>query len=85
MAYETREGQGSLFKNKHKEPDDNKPSMKGYVVAHRDIKQGEKIEVAAWTKTDRNGERYQSLQLSDIRIRDDADATPADQGPDIPF
>lgn len=69
MGYEPRPGDGALFRNEHKTAD-NHPSAKGYVVAHRDIKAGERLELAAWTKESAKG-RFQSLKLSDPRERRD--------------
>lgn len=68
--YTPRPGDGSLFKNDHK-TEDKHPGAVGYVIAHRDIKAGEKLNLAAWTKDGRNG-KFQSLRLSDIRPKKDA-------------
>ena len=57
MAYELREGQGSLFKNKHKTAE-NHPNARGEVMIG-----GEIYEVSAWTRKTKAGEPWQSLQI----------------------
>ena len=57
MAYELREGQGSLFKNKHKTVD-NHPNARGELLID-----GVLYEVSAWTKKTKLGEPRQSLQV----------------------
>ena len=81
MSYEPKNGSGGLWKNQFK-TEDRHPTAKGYIIAHRDIKQGERIDVAAWTKTDRNGNKYQSLQIDDPRPRADQPAEQPDPGAD---
>lgn len=65
MAYEAKPGDGVLFKNENK-TEDKHPSAKGYILAHRDIKKGEKLDLAAWTKEGAKG-KFQSLKMSDSR------------------
>tara|TARA_Y100000310_G_scaffold318285_1_gene372157 strand:+ start:2157 stop:2411 length:255 start_codon:yes stop_codon:yes gene_type:complete len=62
MAFEHKLGQGSLFPNNQK--GENLPSMKGKIKAHRDIREGELLEIAGWTKT-KDGTKWLSLKLSD--------------------
>ena len=57
MAYELREGQGSLFKNKYKKTDDH-PNVRGELLLD-----GVLYEVSAWTKKTKLGEPWQSLQV----------------------
>jgi len=61
--FQHKPGRGSLFKNDYKTTE-NHPDAKGKIVAHRDIREGETLEIAAWTKTGSKG-RFQSLELSD--------------------
>lgn len=92
MAYEPRPGDGALFKNEYK-TDDRHPNAKGYVIAHRDIRAGERLELAAWTKDSAKG-KFQSLKLSDAREKRDTpvadntkmgrDTAPRRQEPDHP-
>tara|TARA_R110002020_G_scaffold78868_1_gene198141 strand:+ start:43 stop:321 length:279 start_codon:yes stop_codon:yes gene_type:complete len=63
MAYEPKPGDGSLFKNEYKHAD-NHPDATGYILAHRDIKAGERLELGAWTKEGTKG-KFQSLRMSD--------------------
>lgn len=57
MAYEIRELSGSLFKN-DKKTADNHPSAKGSCKIG-----GVEYWVDAWTKTDKNGNKWQSLSF----------------------
>ena len=63
--FTNKPGFGGLFQNNYKEPGDNKPDRKGSFAAHRDIKAGEEIEIAAWEKQDHNGKPFLSLKVSD--------------------
>lgn len=55
MGFEQRELTGSLFKNDDK-TEDKHPNAKGSALIN-----GVAFWVAAWTKTDKNGNKYQSL------------------------
>lgn len=57
MAYEQRDGQGSLFKNRDKNTDKH-PNAKGTALIG-----GVLYEIAAWTKQDKNGNPWQSLSF----------------------
>ena len=57
MAYEHKEGQGSLFKNDKQ--NDRQPDFKGTIMIG-----GTTYEVAAWSRTSQNGREYLSLQAS---------------------
>lgn len=74
MAYEVKPGDGSLFKNERR-ASDNHPHATGYIVAHRDIRAGERVRLAAWTKEGRNG-KWQSLRMSDEQRREDSAPQP---------
>lgn len=80
MAYEQREGSGSLFKN-DKKTAENHPNATGSALIG-----GVEYWVSAWTKTDKNGGKWQSLAFK----RKDADK-PAKTGSvaeldnDLPF
>ncbi len=63
MAFEPKPGQGALFKNERKTAD-NHPNATGYIVAHRDIKMGERLDLSAWTKESTKG-KFQSLSMRD--------------------
>jgi hypothetical protein len=58
MAYEQRDLQGSLFKNKDKTEGDNRPNAKGSCMVA-----GVEYWVDAWTKKDKNGNPWQSLSF----------------------
>jgi hypothetical protein len=57
LAYEHREGSGSLFKNDKREKD-SQPNARGDALVG-----GILYEIAAWTKTDKNGNKWQSLSF----------------------
>ena len=55
MAYEMKELSGSLFKNDKREKDSH-PHARGSALIG-----GVEYWVSAWTKTDKNGNKWQSL------------------------
>ena len=65
MAYEHKEGQGSLFKNDKQ--NDRQPDFKGTILIS-----GTTYEIAAWNRTSQNGREYLSLQASLPRQNDAA-------------
>lgn len=88
MSYEDKPGTGGLWANKKRESN-TQPNATGYIVAHRDIRAGERLRLAAWTKEGRDGGRWQSLKLSDERgRRDEPREEPPAADPfsdDVPF
>ena len=63
MAYEMRDGGGTIFKNKFKKEGDNAPNMRGKVMWR-----GEEIEIALWTKeTATSGGKFFSVKLQEPR------------------
>lgn len=89
MTFEPKDGTGGLWKNQNASSD-NHPAAKGYIIAHRDIKQGERLDLAAWTKTDRNGNKWQSLKMEDEYKKPEQASEQPGQGPadlsdEIPF
>lgn len=69
MAYQEKPGGGALFTN-DKRTSDKSPSMTGYITAHRDIKKGERLRLAAWTKGGDGGKaKFLSVTMSDERER----------------
>ena len=84
MAYEQREGQGSLFTNKKKEEGSNQPDSNGALMIN-----GEIYELAAWRKEAASGLKYLSLsiKLKDERPRQEPPSAelPEDLEDDIPF
>jgi len=90
MAYEQKPGTGSLFKNTYKTDGDNKPDWKGSIVAHRNIKMGERLELASWKKDGGKGP-FMSLKMQDSKPKDaepneqrGGNAAPPDDS-EIPF
>lgn len=48
MAYDPKPGEGAIFPNKYKADGDKKPSLKGHIYVHKDLKAGDRIELALW-------------------------------------
>ena len=89
MSYEPKPGQGALFKNEYKTSDSH-PGMKGYIIAHRNIKMGERLELASWKKDGGKGP-FMSLKMQDSKPKEaepkeqrGANATP-DLNDDVPY
>lgn len=59
MTFERRPGDVSLFKNKKKEPSSKAPDYSGPGL---DLS-GTPIRVAAWKKTDKNGDIWLSCKI----------------------
>ncbi len=87
MAYEQKDGQGSLFKNKRKETD-NHPDYNGSITIN-----GVEHWLSAWLKESKGGQKYMSLSLgkpkgerkSAPRRDDDPPHESAPFSDDIPF
>lgn len=56
-TYEQRNNSGSLFKNDRRDKD-TQPNARGKALID-----GVSYEISAWTKTDRNGNPWQSLSF----------------------
>jgi len=70
MAWETKDNTGSLFKNDKKEKP-SQPNARGRAKIG-----GVEYFLDAWTKEDKNGNKYQSLSFKPIetkRQQDDGD------------
>lgn len=57
MAYEHRELSGTLFANKKRDKE-SQPNARGEALI-----EGVLYEVSAWTKTTKNGDKWQSLSF----------------------
>ncbi len=85
MPYEQRDMSGSLFKNDKREKDSH-PNATGSALID-----GVEYWVSSWTKTDRNGQKWQSLAFKrkDGRRAEPPKASAGDAGApfddDIPF
>lgn len=67
MAYEQKDNSGSLFKNERREKDTHAHARGSALI------DGVSYFVDAWTNTDKNGNKYQSLKFK----RKDTQAAPA--------
>lgn len=65
MAYEHKEGQGSMFRNEKQ--NDRQPDYKGTIVIN-----GTTYEIAGWERTSQKGSSYISLQANLPRGERDA-------------
>ncbi len=81
MAYEHKEGAGTLFKNDYKEEGDKRPDLKGSAKW-----KGKTIEVALWIdRKDGEKTRY-SLKLQEPREKSEPKPREDDMGGDfVPF
>ena len=70
MAYEHREGQGSLFKNSKKEEGSKQPDYRGDALVN-----GVLMEIAAWVKEGANGGRFFSLAIKPREAREPREET----------
>jgi len=77
MAYEPKPGTGSLFKNKRKEKDTH-PDYRGDLV----LPDGTKMELVAWLKATRAGDKFLSLKLSEPREKPKPEGDAARQEPE---
>lgn len=74
MTYTPKPGDGTLFPNDRKSGDKS-PDHTGFVLAHRDILKGEKLNLAGWTKHGSRGD-FISLRLSDPRTKEGTPSQP---------
>ena len=58
MAFEQNDMSGALFRNKRKQTGDNKPEYNGPCKVN-----GVELEMSAWLKEDRNGNKYMSVSF----------------------
>ena len=64
MAYQAKPGDVSIFRNESN--NERAPTMKGYAIPHRDIRAGEKLDLAVWKQTPKNGgDAFLSGKISD--------------------
>lgn len=79
MAYEPKDNTGSLFKNDRREKDTHAHARGSALI------DGVEYFVDAWTNTDRNGNKYQSLKFK--RKDKQGQSAPASSEPaeDMPF
>jgi uncharacterized protein (DUF736 family) len=88
MAYELKDGQGSLFKNERK-TNDRQPNYTGSAKW-----KGETIRISLWKKQSSNGNTYLSLALEEPRAKQEPTPEPQESfandvedsfGDSIPF
>lgn len=87
MAYEHREGSGSLFKNTKKEEGSRQPDYRGDAMVN-----GEVMEVSAWIKENASGGKFFSLSIKPKQAQREEKPAPerkvtkiADLDSDLPF
>ena len=75
MAYEPKPGDVSIFRNVSN--NERAPTMKGYAIAHRDIRAGEKLDLAVWKQSPKNGgDAFLSGKISDPYQQSDSPPPP---------
>lgn len=87
MAYEPKDGDGVLFKEKDPKSD-RAPAYTGYITAHKNLKAGERVRLAAWVKGGLGGkDKFLSLKMDDERGRDEGQrgVTTKTEPEDAPF
>ena len=67
MAYELRDGSGSLFRNEKKQPGERTPDYRGDAMVN-----GARVEIAAWVKESATGKKFLSLKFSEPREQTEA-------------
>ena len=90
MPYETKPGDVALFKFVPRDFREGVkyPSMTGYMVAHRNIREGEKIDLAVWTREPKSGgAKFLSGEAKDPRQPNGngASSPPSQADDDMPF
>ena len=81
MAYEPKPGDVSIFRNESN--NERAPTMKGYAIAHRDIRAGEKLDLAVWKQSPKNGgDAFLSGKISDPYQQSDSPPPQSDNGRD---
>lgn len=78
MAYELKDGQGSLFKNDRK-TEERHPDYKGSFKIN-----GTEYDLAAWVKEGKKG-KFFSLSVKEKQERESPPGNPSYDGSDIPF
>lgn len=79
MAFVPKNNTGALFKNDDK-TEETHPNAKGSALI-----EGVDFWVAAWTKTDKNGNKFQSLSFKPKDAPKPKNEPFADMPDDIPF
>ena len=67
MAYELRDGSGSLFRNEKKQEGERTPDYRGDAMVN-----GKRVEIAAWVKEAASGKKFLSLKFSEPREQTEA-------------
>ena len=65
--YEHKAGNGSLFRNSNKTPENNQPDYSGQIM----LKDGKMQQIAGWVKDGQKGNFF-SLKLSDPYVKEEA-------------
>lgn len=76
MAYEQKSGTGAIFKNN--KTSDNHPDYRGSFLTPS----GEKLDIALWVQTSREGTKYFSAAIQEPYHKNEAPSTKPD---DLPF
>jgi hypothetical protein len=63
MAYENRPNSGALFKNDKKGDNPKAPNLKGRGLLELDDGSLVELDIAAWTRESRTGQKFWSLSI----------------------
>jgi len=84
-TYEHKPGNGSLFRNKDSNPDNNQPYYKGDIK----LQDGTMQEISAWVNESKAGKKYLSLKLQNVYVAPvevkKEEPKSEEVSPDLPF
>ena len=81
--FKHKEGNGALWENAYKEKETH-PDMKGKVT----LPDGTEMQLAGWWNKAGNGDKYISVQISDVYVKEEEVISPNDPGDEddtLPF
>lgn len=79
MAYEVREGEGSLFLN------DKRTHPKAPHFTGKGLYKGERLKLSAWKKQSKSGKNYISLSIEEFEKKSTNPVRPIVETDDDPF
>lgn len=78
MAYELKDGQGTIFKNN--KTSDNQPDYRGVIKTPK----GEELEIALWVRDGTKG-KYFSAKVQEPRRAEESQSESNEPEDDLPF
>lgn len=80
MAFEQKDGSGSLFRNDYKTPGGSRPDYRGSALIN-----GVEVDIAGWIKTPEGKKSFLSLSIKPKAARTTAQGAAAVNDEDLPF